>query len=139
MRIQCQEELIVSEIFLPALGGTSSPYRPVARWVALSLVVALPLASAPVRAQDNYPSKGITIIAPLAAGSAASAAPDSASSGRSLEAAARLPVACAGQSVRQARPLVPNPPLPTQRPLPVHVARTDMEGAEREMQAMLRG
>jgi len=75
----------------------------------------------------------------LAAGSAAGAAPDLASLGRSLEAAARLPVAYAGQSVRQARPPVPNPLLATQRPLPVHVARTDMEGAEREMQAMRRG
>jgi len=75
----------------------------------------------------------------LAAGSAAGATPALASSARSLEAATRLPVARAGQSVRQACPLVPNPLLPTQRPLPVHVARTDMEGAEREMQAMRRG
>jgi tripartite-type tricarboxylate transporter receptor subunit TctC len=71
MRIQCQEELIVSDIFVPALVGTSSLRRSVAAWVTLSLVAALPLASAPVRAQDNYPSKAITIIAPLAPGSAA--------------------------------------------------------------------
>lgn len=60
----------MSDVHLPASGGTRKRLCRAPR-VALSLYAAVVFAAGSTLAQDNYPSRPITIIAPLAPGSAA--------------------------------------------------------------------
>src|SRR5688572_19021843 len=62
---------IVADLGFHTSVGTYRRVRSKVMRVALSLCATMTLTVAPVFAQDNYPSRSITIIAPLAPGSAA--------------------------------------------------------------------